>query len=146
MRKQLCSTHACCDCFPSTLHKVLTHLHARYKVSSALASDFMPADASGQFNYSNAAGVNINTQVPPCIPASPHHPSSLIVPQVDFGGVSAIRSVDPSLPKQLDYFGSSVNALVAAGLVVNSTVLGAPYDWRLEPSGANHCVLPPQLS
>ena len=55
--------------------------------------------------------------------------------QVDFGGVAAIRSVDPSLPKQLDYFGSSVDQLLAAGLVLNSTVLGAPYDWRLEPSG-----------
>lgn len=98
----------------------------------------MPPDASGQFNYSNAAGANINTQVPPFTPAS--RPVVIILPQVDFGGVSAIRSVDPSLPKQLDYFGSSVNALVAAGLVVNSTVLGAPYDWRLEPSGTIHCV------
>jgi hypothetical protein len=75
---------------------------------------------------------------PKCVLAVLHYktiPSNILF-QVDFGGASAIRSVDPSLPKELDYFGSSVNALISAGLVLNSTVLGAPYDWRLEPSGS----------
>lgn len=53
----------------------------------------------------------------------------------DFGGTSSIEELDPAVPFHgTGAFYKMVQAMTAAGLVKNSTLRGAPYDFRYAPS------------
>jgi len=53
----------------------------------------------------------------------------------DFGGTSALEELDPDLPLHASAaFRKMVLAMVSAGLERNSTLRGAPYDFRYAPS------------
>jgi len=55
----------------------------------------------------------------------------------DFGGTSALEELDPSVPDhKTGTFYNMVSGLVAAGHVKNSTLRGAPYDFRYAPSSS----------
>lgn len=55
----------------------------------------------------------------------------------DFGGTSAFEELDPSLPFHASAaFLKMVQQLVSQGLTKNSTLRGAPYDFRFAPSSA----------
>ncbi len=53
----------------------------------------------------------------------------------DFGGVEGIRCLDPSLCKLSAYFSPVISALEGAGYVLNETLFGAPYDFRMAGDG-----------
>jgi lysophospholipase-3 len=50
-----------------------------------------------------------------------------------FGTTTSIESLDPQLKSKSKYFGPVVEALVSAGLTRNSSLRGAPYDFRYGP-------------
>lgn len=55
----------------------------------------------------------------------------------DFGGTSAFEELDPSVPGHLTAaFLKMVQGMVSAGYVRNSTLRGAPYDFRYAPSSS----------
>jgi len=55
---------------------------------------------------------------------------------VDFGGVEGIRCLDPSICELSHYFAPVIDALEReAGYVVNETLFGAPYDFRMAGDG-----------
>ena len=67
--------------------------------------------------YSNATGVALDTNV-------------------DFGNVSGVASLDPSLPKESGYWLTMIEYLESKfGYVPGLDLHGAPYDWRLAPDG-----------
>jgi lysophospholipase-3 len=51
-----------------------------------------------------------------------------------FGTTTSIESLDPSLKSSSKYFDQVVTALVRAGLEKNSSLRGAPYDFRYGPT------------
>jgi len=73
------------------------------------------ADGEGGLRYDNSKGVEVRA--------------------VDFGGVEGIKCLDPIYCSLTEYFAPVIDLLVENGYVLNETLFGAPYDFRLAGDG-----------
>ena len=61
----------------------------------------------------------------------------------DFGGVSGISYLDPSLSHPGEYFAVMIQALVKQGYEIGVSLRAAPYDFRYAPSKLYTCMYYP---